>query len=97
MDTGVIVALILGAANIISAVFFGWIPSRNRAEIQKLESKNNTLSNNLSFFIEEEKLLLQLLSETNSRTTESIKREIRKKVVENTGKHLDESYRPSHY
>ena len=97
LDIGVIIALIFGIASVISSIFFGWIPSRNREKISRLEGKLNKANNNISFFVEEEKILLQALSEKENRSADSIKVEIRKKVSETTGKRLDDSYRPSHY
>ena len=65
MDTGVIIALIFGAANIVSSVFFGWIPSLNKERQRKLDKKVNSLRSSVSFFIEEEKYMLQGIAKTS--------------------------------
>ena len=97
MDSGVIIALILGAANIVSSIFFGWIPSLNKERLRKLDKKVNSLRRSVSFFVEEEKYILQRLAEKEDRPVESIKKELRKQVKDTTGKQLDESFRPGHY
>ena len=40
MDTGVIIALILGFASIVSSICFGLIPNIRKEKLRKLENKN---------------------------------------------------------
>ena len=97
MDTGIIVALIFGGANIISAVFFGWIPSRNREKLASRERTIKQQNNDLSFFVSEERMILEEIITNYGGSFDSEKRRIRDLVRETTGKQLSDSFRPGHY
>ena len=61
MDNGIIIALILGFASIVSSIFFGLIPTLKRRRIEILEEKEQRLLWNIKLFYEIENELLTRL------------------------------------
>ena len=97
MDTGVIIALILGVADILSAIFFGWIPSRNRERIAKMKDQADMMSDWIAFFVAEEEYLLEMLAEREGKPYQSLKIETRKYITNKYGIQLGDNFRPGHF
>lgn len=80
MNTEIVIALILGAASIISSVFFGLVPSIRKAKIEKQNKKIYTLLKDIESFYEIESELLDELSTVTGKNKETTKRDVRKRV-----------------
>lgn len=50
MDTGITIALILGACSIISSIIFGYIPRSNKEKLIKLQKELHNAYNDLNEF-----------------------------------------------
>lgn len=80
MNTEIVIALIFGAASIISSVFFGLVPSIRKAKIEKQNKKIYTLLKDIESFYEIESELLDELSTVTGKNKETTKRDVRKRV-----------------
>ena len=97
MDTEVIVSLILGITNIASAILWGLIPGIRKQKIERLEEKMTILAKDIDSFYRIESLLLEKLSKFNGRKINTMKKEIRKQVMEEKGYPLSEYALPSRH
>lgn len=97
MDNGIIIALILGFASIVSSIFFGLIPTLKRRRIEILEEKEQRLLWNIKLFYEIENELLTRL-EGYGHKKGSLKSTVRKIVSDkNGGRVLSDEAKPSVY
>jgi Na+-translocating ferredoxin:NAD+ oxidoreductase RnfG subunit len=97
MDSGILIALILGSASIVSSICFGLVPNVRKNRIEKLESQRNKLFRDISLFYDIEDELLDKL-EALGCNKKSTKQEIRK-IVSNKhgGEVLSKLSNPSEY
>ena len=95
MDTGIIVSLILGGAGIISSIFYGYIPSRQKEKVDRSEKKVHTLALDIDFFYTTESNLLEMLSTTTQKNKDTLKKEVRNKVMKDKGRPLSIYSKPS--
>lgn len=84
MDSGILIALILGSASIVSSICFGLVPNVRKNRIEKLESQRNKLFRDISLFYDIEDELLDKL-EALGCNKKSTKQEIRKIVSRKHG------------
>ncbi len=97
MDSGIIISLILGATNIISSVFVGFIPTIRREKISKLKNVKKRLFLDIKQLHEIEEELLNKLQDYGH-NKESLKREVRRIVREkNNDRPLSDFSKPSEY
>lgn len=97
MDSGIIIALILGSASIVSSICFGLVPNIRKNKLEKLENQRDKLFRDISLFYDIEDELLNKL-ETFGCNKKSTKQEIRK-IVSNKhgGEILSKLSNPSEY
>lgn len=95
MDTGIVIALILGAASVVSSICFGLIPGIRRNKLDKLEKKVHTLAQDVDSFYAIEQSLLEQLSIVSGKNAETIKKETRARVREEKGRSLSNYAKPS--
>ena len=95
MDTGVIIALILGFASIVSSICFGLIPGIRKEKLRKCEKKIHTLAQDLDSLLAIEKSLLDQLHLATGKNVETLKKETRKQVVAEKGRTLSFYSKPS--
>ncbi len=95
MDTGIIIALILGAASIVSSICFGLVPGIRRRKLEKLENKVHTLAQDVDSFYAIEQSLLEQLSKATGKNAETIKKETRAQVKLDKGRPLSQYTNPS--
>ena len=84
MDSGIIIALILGSASIISSICFGLVPNVRKNKLDRLDAQRDKLFRDISLFYDIEDELLNKLETLgcNKRTT---KQEIRNIVSQKHG------------
>lgn len=80
MDSGIIIALIFGAASLISSICFGLIPAKRKQKIEKMERKIFLLLKDIDSFCLIESLLLDEIHKATGNNKESTKRDVRKRV-----------------
>ena len=95
MDTGVIIALILGAASIFSSISFGIIPNIRRRKLEKLEKKIQKMAQDIDSFYAIEQSLLEQLSSATGKKVKALKDDTRKNVRVEKGRPLSEYATPS--
>lgn len=95
MDSGVIIALILGLASIITSLFYGLVPTIRKNRMEKLERKVTFLLRDLDYYYEIESLLLEEYSKKIGINKESLKREVRSRVKEKKRYTLSDYSSPS--
>lgn len=95
MDTGIIIALILGAASIVSSVSFGIIPGIRRRKLDKMETKIHKLAQDIDSFYAIELSLLEQLSSATGKKVKTLKDETRKQVRLEKGRSLSDYATPS--
>lgn len=95
MDTGIIISLILGGASIISSIFYGYIPARQKEKMNRLEKKVRTLALDIDFLYTIESNLLEELSIKTQKKAETLKKEFRNKVMKEKGRYLSNYSKPS--
>ena len=96
MDTGVIIALILGASSIIASIFYGYIPSIRKQKIEKLQTKIQKLNLDIEFWYKVESELLEQLSAQTGKNKETLKKEVREIVSKRMNDHkLSDYSKPS--
>ena len=58
MDTGVIIALILGVSSIVSSVVFGYVPRKRKSEIDRVKGELLAVYKDIDNLLKEEKNLM---------------------------------------
>ncbi len=97
MDSGIIIALILGVASIVSSICFGLVPNVRKNKLDKLEAQRDKLFRDISLFYDIEDELLNKL-ETYGCNKKMTKQEIRKLVSsKHAGEVLSKLSNPSEY
>lgn len=95
MDTGIIIALILGFASIVSSISFGIIPGIRRRKLEKLEKKIQKMAQDIDSFYAIEQSLLEQLSSATGKKVKALKDDTRKNVRVEKGRPLSEYATPS--
>ena len=95
MDASIVIALILGFSSIVSSICFGLIPGINRRKFEQIEKKVHTMAQDIDSFYAIEQVLLERLSEKTGKSTETIKKDIRKQVKMDKGRPLSNYCKPS--
>ncbi len=80
MDTGVIIALVLGFASVLSSIFYGYIPARRKEKIEKLNEKVKTLLQDVDSLLKIEYELIKEHKDAQTKPEITIKKEIRGRV-----------------
>ncbi len=102
MDTGVIIALILAVASVLSSIFFGYIPAKKNEEIKELNGKVKTLNDKVKTLLQDVDSLLKIETElieehkdAQTKSKQTIKIDIRGKVRNATNHPLSNYATPS--
>ena len=95
MDTGIIIALILGFASIVSSISFGLIPGIRRRKLEKMETKIHKMAQDIDSFYAIEQSLLEQLSAATGKKVDTLKKDARKQVKIEKGRPLSEYATPS--
>lgn len=95
MDAGIVIALILGVASVISSICFGLVPGVRKNKIEKLEKKVHDLAQDIDSFYAIEQILLEKLSKETGTNVITLKKEIRKTVRQKKGRPLSDYANPS--
>ena len=95
MDAGIVIALILGVASVISSICFGLVPGVRKNKIEKLEKKVHDLAQDIDSFYAIEQILLEKLSKETGTNVITMKKEIRKTVRQEKGRTLSDYANPS--
>ena len=97
MDSGILIALILGSASIVSSICFGLVPNVRKNKLDKLESQREKLFHDISLFYDIEEELLNKLEKFGC-NKKSTKQEVRKTVsTKHGGEVLSKLSSPSEY
>ena len=98
MESGIVIALILGGASVVSSICFGFIPSIRRGKVEQLELKIQRLLWNMKLYHEIEDELLDRLENTTGQNKLETQRSVRKMVSNNNGgRVLSDECTPSVY
>lgn len=95
MDAGIVIALILGVASVISSICFGLVPGVRKNKIEKLEKKVHDLAQDIDSFYAIEQILLEKLSKETGTNVITLKKEIRRRVKQEKGRSLSDYAKPS--
>ena len=95
MDTGIIIAFVLGFASILSSIFYGYIPARRTEKIEKLNDKVNTLLQDVDSLLKIEDELIKVHKDAQTKPEITIKKEIRGRVRDATNHSLSNYTKPS--
>ncbi|MBO4739564.1 MAG: hypothetical protein J5606_08405 [Bacteroidales bacterium] len=95
MDSGIIIALILGGASIVSSICFGLIPSIRKEKLDKMQTKVNKMIKDIHFFYNLEQNYIQELSEMTGKNKETIKKDKRTQIEKTVGYSLSQYAKPS--